>query len=256
MKTTTLILLGLAATGAAGLFTSCEPGGGNGNEPTPAVDKYVIAATNDDATYLVTADSLTGGNVTSVGSGTETIGGSYWVFYGDDYLFSLKYNDGEAGTGSSYALDAATGRVREARKYTFNRITTYGVWGDNVITCSTNDGTQEEMDGYKAKYLQFNYLNSKTGTTTTGSRIAENFLGNGEIVSFAGFVEANGRLYTSVVPMGMSHYGVKAFPDKVTDPALVATTTGGSGSGQYTPGKSLHAIPGLGLRGHLQRRLV
>ena len=237
MKTTTLILLGLAATGAAGLFTSCEPGGGNGNEPTPAVDKYVIAATNDDATYLVTADSLTGGNVTSVGSGTETIGGSYWVFYGDDYLFSLKYNDGEAGTGSSYALDAATGRVREARKYTFNRITTYGVWGDNVITCSTNDGTQEEMDGYKAKYLQFNYLNSKTGTTTTGSRIAENFLGNGEIVSFAGFVEANGRLYTSVVPMGMSHYGVKAFPDKVTDPALVATTTGGSGSGQYTPGQ-------------------
>ena len=237
MKTTTLILLGLAATGAAGLFTSCEPGGGNGNEPTPAVDKYVIAATNDDATYLVTADSLTGGNVTSVGSGTETIGGSYWVFYGDDYLFSLKYNDGEAGTGSSYALDAATGRVREARKYTFNRITTYGVWGDNVITCSTNDGTQEEMDGYKAKYLQFNYLNSKTGTTTTGSRIAENFLGNGEIVSFAGFVEANGRLYTSVVPMGMSHYGVKAFPDKVTDPDLVATTTGGSGSGQYTPGQ-------------------
>ena len=221
MNKTAILFLGLAATGAAGLFTSCETNGGNGHEPSATVAQYVIAATNDDATYLVTADSLTGGNVTSVGNGTETIGGSYWVFYGDDYLFSLKYNDGEAGTGSSYVLDAATGRVREARKYTFNRITTYGVWGDNVITCSTNDGTQEEMGGYKAKYLQFNYLNSKTGTTTTGSHIAENFLGNGEIVSFAGFVEANGRLYTSVVPMGMSHYGVK---DSFDDTPVIART--------------------------------
>lgn len=36
--------------------------------------------------------------------------------------------------------------------------------------------------------------------------------------------------------MGMSQYGVKAFPDKVTDPQLVATVAGGSGSGAYKEG--------------------
>ena len=83
---------------------------------------------------------------------------------------------------------------------------------------STNDGNREQNEGGYAKYLQFNYLNANTGNTTTGSLLAENFLGNGEIVSFAGFEEANGRLYTSVVPMGMSHYGVIEYADRITEP--------------------------------------
>ena len=210
----------------------------NGDNITAATSKYVIAAKTQDATYLVTAESLEEGTVTSVGAGTETIGGSYWVFYDDDFLFSLKYNDGEAGTGASYILNKTSGKVTEHQSYTFNRITTYGIWGDNVITASTNDGNKEtDAQGNRAKYLQFNYLNSNNGTTTTGNCLAENFLGNGEIVSFAGFVEANNKLYTSVIPMGMSHYGVNTFPDKITDGELVAKTDGGQGSGSYTAGQ-------------------
>ena len=234
-----------AALCVGGALTSCSDddttsGGGNGNggTTTPGTSKYVIAAKADEGTYLVTSESLDEGSVTVLGNGTEAIGASYWIFYGQQYLFGLQYNDGNAGTGTSYALNAATGKVKEAREYTFNRITTYGTWGDNVITCSTNDGSQEkDAQGNFAKYLQFNYLNVHSGNTTTGKRIAENFLGNGEIVSFAGFVEANGKLYTSVVPMGMSHYGVNTFPEKVTDQALIATSDGGSGSGQYTAGQ-------------------
>ena len=228
-----------------GALTSCSdddttPDGGNGNggTTTPGTSKYVIAAKADEGTYLVTSESLDEGTVTVLGNGTEAIGASYWIFYGQQYLFGLQYNDGNAGTRTSYALNAATGKVKEAREYTFNRITTYGTWGDNVITCSTNDGSQEkDTQGNFAKYLQFNYLNVHSGNTTTGKRIAENFLGNGEIVSFAGFVEANGKLYTSVVPMGMSHYGVNTFPEKITDRDLIAKSDGGSGSGKYTAGQ-------------------
>ena len=209
-----------AALCAGGALTSCSeddttPGGGNDNDggTTTSTSKYVIAAKADEGTYLVTSESLDEGSVTVLGNGTEAIGASYWIFYGEQYLFGLQYNDGNAGTGTSYALNAATGKVKEAREYTFNRITTYGTWGDNVITCSTNDGSQEkDAQGNFAKYLQFNYLDVHTGNTTTGKRIAENFLGNGEIVSFAGFVEANGKLYTS-------------------------TSDGGSGSGSYTAGQ-------------------
>lgn len=234
-----------AALCAGGALTSCSdddttPGGGNGNggATAPGTSKYVIAAKADEGTYLVTSETLDEGSVTVLGNGTEAIGASYWVFYGQQYLFGLQYNDGNAGTGASYVLNATTGKVKEAREYTFNRVTTYGTWGDNVITSSTNDGSKEkDSKGHYAKYLQFNYLNVHTGNTTTGTRIAENFLGNGEIVSFAGFVEANGKLYTSVVPMGMSHYGVNTYPEKVTDQALIATQDGGSGSGKYTAGQ-------------------
>lgn len=208
---------------------------------TTITDKYVIAAKAGGATYLITAESLDSGYVSVRNNGTETIGGSYWVFYGDKYLFSLQYNDGSAGTGASYKLNATTGKIQEDKSYTFNRITTYGVWGENVITVSTNNGSAENIVSadttYYAKYLQFNYLNANSGVTQTGSHIAENFLNNGETVSFAGFVEANGKLYTSVIPMGMSHYGVKAYPDKITDTDLIATNKGGSGSGAYTPGQ-------------------
>ena len=37
--------------------------------------------------------------------------------------------------------------------------------------------------------------------------------------------------------MGMSHYGVNTFPEKVTDQALIATQDGGQGSGSYTAGQ-------------------
>ena len=232
-----------AALCAAGTLTSCSDDDNNTTDTNPpggttGISRYVIAAQGDDAAYLVTSESLDEGSVTILNNGTETEGGSYWVFYGERYLFSLQYNDGAAGTGSSFVLNGLTGQVAEQNAYTFNRVTTVGTWGNHVITASTNDGSQEQdAEGNYAKYLQFNYLNVNDGTTTTGRRIAENFLGNGEIVSFAGFVETGGRLYTSVVPMGMSHYGVNTFPDKVTDPDLVAKSDGGQGSGAYTAGQ-------------------
>lgn len=87
-----------------------------------------------------------------------------------------------------------------------------------------------------AQALLFNYLDASTGSQTESAVLAENFLGNGEKVTFAGIVEANGKLYTSVVPMGMSKYGIKKWPKKVTDRDLITTKDGGSGSGAYTAG--------------------
>ena len=232
-----------AALCIGSISTSCSENEGPGTpgDGEETVSRYVIAATaggTDPATYLVTTETLDSGELTTVGQGTETESGSNWIFYGETYLFNFQYNDGAQGTGFAYALDPATGKAYEARRYTYNRTTTYGTWGANVITASTNDGNKEQdADGNYAKYLQFNYLNALTGNTTTGSRLAENFLGNGEVVTFAGFEEANGKLYTSVVPMGMSHYGVNTYPDKILDTKYVTDHNGGSGSGSYTPGQ-------------------
>lgn len=163
---------------------------------------------------------------------------SYWIFYDQNYFFGIKYNDGSQGTGGCYYLDA-NNVPQKKYSYTFNRFTTYGTWGDNVITVSTGDTKQTDSKGNAAQGFLFNYLNAKNGTTSTNQQdiLAENFLGNGEKVTMAGFVEANGKLYTSIIPMGMSHYGVNTWPDKVLSQDYVATGTGGSGSGKYTAGQ-------------------
>lgn len=207
---------------------------------TESFSRYVIVAEagsqGQSATYLIAAESLDEGTVSPAGNGWETQSASNWIYYQDRYLFGFQYNDGSQGTGFSFKL-GADGSVVEDRQYTFNRTTTYGTWGDNVITASTNAGNNEQdSEGNYAYYLQFNYLSVIDGSSTTGSCIAENFLGNGERVSFAGFVDANDRLYTSVVPMGMSHYGVNTYPWAIQDPGYVANGSGGSGSGQYTAG--------------------
>ncbi len=218
-----------------------EPDTGNGNETVQeSISRFVIVAEagsqDQSATYLIASETLDEGSVTPEGNGWETQSASNWIYYGERYLFGFQYNDGNQGTGFSFKL-GEDGRVTEDRQYTFNRTTTYGTWGGNVITASTNAGNKEQdTEGNYAYYLQFNYLSVTDGSSTTGSHIAENFLGNGERVSFAGFVEANGKLYTSVVPMGMSHYGVNTYPDAIVDPGYVANGSGGSGSGQYTAG--------------------
>lgn len=212
--------------------------GTGGDEPATgeSLRRYVMAAEADGMTYLLAAESLDEGELTGAGNGLETESGANWIFYRENYLFNFQYNDGAQGTGFSYRL-GSTGNVVEDRQYTYNRTTTYGTWGDNVITASTNAGTQEQdAEGNYAYYLQFNYLSVLNGSSRSGSHLAENFLGNGERVSFAGFEEANGRLYTSVVPMGMSHYGVNTYPQYIVDPSYVANASGGSGAGQYTEG--------------------
>lgn len=233
----TLGLLALLCTGTTGLLTSCSDSNDT-PETTPGTDagtSYVIAAMDDGTSYLITAPSLDEGTVTVRGMGTEVLGGSYWVFKNHKYIFSLVYNNGGAGTGASYYLNA-TGKPTEKYSYEFNRITSYGTWGDKVVTVSTGNSKTTDAQGNIAQALLFNYLDENTGGQTEGSIDAENFLGNGEKVTFAGLEEANGKLYTSVVPMGMSLYGIAKWPDKVTDHELIAKADGGSASGSYTAG--------------------
>ncbi|MBR5194220.1 MAG: DUF4374 domain-containing protein, partial [Bacteroidaceae bacterium] len=91
---------------------------------------YVIPAKSGDFTYLVTASSLDEGEVTTEGVGTEVVNASYWVYKDNEYAFALVYNKGGAGTGASYFLNEK-GMPEEKYNYLYNRITTYGTWGDN-----------------------------------------------------------------------------------------------------------------------------
>lgn len=236
-----------------GVFTSCSDddpvnpdngGNGNGNgggSTSEVVSSYVVAASVGDANYLLTADTLGDGSISAKNNGLTTESGTQWIFYKDKYLYRLVYNQGNAGVTSSYVLNAE-GKIKERdNTYEIKRFTSYGIYGDYIITSSTGDLGEEYADenGYLPKGFLLSYLDvaKETFTTNTNTILSENYLGNGEFVTLAGILQANGRIYSAAIPMGLSKYGVKAEGGKyVKYPELVKTESGGSGSGAYEKG--------------------
>lgn len=251
-KNKNYLLTGLfAATLAAMALASCsedEPNnGGNGDEA--AKGNYVIAATvtssSTDTYVLLTAPSLDEGEVTTQGNGLVNEGATYWVFYGNRYLYALNYHQGEAGTTQSFQMDAVGALEKRSQEYYVNRFTTYGLYDRYIMTTSTGDGPSDLKDenGYVPQSFLASYLDVENQTYTSNSVtvstpfLSENFLGNGEYVTLAGLEQVGSKLYAAAVPMGLSQYGCM---QKNEDGSykwvrsgyedLIKTESGGSGS--------------------------
>ncbi len=225
----------------------------NGERPQPnpdAVRPYVIASqgvfSNTTTNVLLTAETLDGG-VVGMEHGLVNDGASYWVFWGDKYLYGLTYNQGNAGTTRSYVMNDDYSLSARPAEYAVRRFTTVGVYDNYVMTTSTGDGPQEMADenGYLPKSILVSLLDVENETYTTNNTLeehylAENFLGNGEFVTLAGIEEVDGKIYSAAVPMGLSQYGVKAEGGKWIREGyadLVKREAGGSGSGAYKEGE-------------------
>ena len=160
------LMTGLAAALlVGGVFTSCSDddpvnpdngGNGNGNggrSTSEVVSSYVVAVSVGDANYLLTADTLGDGSISAKNNGLTTESGTQWIFYKDKYLYRLVYNQGNAGVTSSYVLNTE-GKVKERdNTYEIKRFTSYGIYGDYIITSSTGDLGEEYADenGYLPK---------------------------------------------------------------------------------------------------------
>lgn len=254
-KNKNYLLTGLFAATLAGMaLASCsedEPNnGGNGDEA--AKGNYVIAATvtssSTDTYVLLTVPSLDEGEVTTQGNGLVNEGATYWVFYGNRYLYALNYHQGEAGTTQSFQMDAVGALEKRSQEYYVNRFTTYGLYDRYIMTTSTGDGPSELKDGngYVPQSFLASYLDVESQTYTSNSVTAstpflsENFLGNGEYVTLAGLEQVGSKLYAAAVPMGLSQYGcMQKNADgsyKWVRPGnedLIKTESGGSGSSRY-----------------------
>lgn len=228
----------------------------NGNEnDTPAVTtpegKFVIATTvtgSGNTSYkLLTADNLSDGSVSVLEQGLANDGATNWVFYGQQYLYALTYNQGNAGVTSAYELNANDALEQRDNTFKVTRYTTYGIVGDNLMTLSTGDGltSMADANGYLPKTIAISYLNTTSDTKTTNNTEnlayrAEDFLGNGEYVTLAGLEEANGKVFTAPIPMGLSQFGGAIDGGKYVLPGnedLVKTEDGGTNSSKYYKGE-------------------
>lgn len=239
-KSFLMTVLAVALTGC--FITACEDDPNTSNSNTMGSGEYVIAASLDDGNYLITSDKLTEGSTTIEGNGVETPTGTYWIFYKDQYLYRLVYNQGNAGVTSSYVMKSNYQVEERSKTYEVKRFTSYGIYGDYIMTTSTGDLTQEYADenNYLPKGILANYLDVKNQSHFTNSEVlvAENYLGNGEYVTLAGILEVNGKIYSAPIPMGLSQYGAKANNGEyVKYPELVKTESGGSNSSAYLEGE-------------------
>lgn len=111
MKIKKIVYLSIVLSGFLSL-TACSDddeiidntGGGDGEEATA---QYVIAATDSENSYLVTAENIAEGSVSPQdGNGEQIIGTPSWYFYNDVAAYSFVYRKGDPGTMQSYSLDA------------------------------------------------------------------------------------------------------------------------------------------------------
>lgn len=240
---------GLAALLACGAtFAACsddetlDNGDDNGSGGSgSAASAYVLAGTvtnsssGQQAAYVVESESLDEGSVSVLGNGYETDynRATTWVFFGNKYIYRLAYNMGQAGTTAAFRLNA-NGKIEErGGEYNILNYTSYGTYGNKIITTATAATSQKDEDGNPAYGINFCYIDVEEETTDTKTIPAENFLGNGEYVMLAGLLEANGKIYAGVVPMGCSPYGVAHGAVKPGNEDLVKTVAGGTGGGQY-----------------------
>lgn len=217
----------------------------------PSVERpYVIASegtfSNSTTNALLSASTLDEG-VIGMEHGLVNDGASYWVFWGDKYLYGLTYNQGNAGTTRSYVMNDDYSLSARSAEYAVRRFTTVGIYDKYIMTTSTGDGPTEWADenGFLPKSILVSLLDVEAETYTTNNTLeehylAENFLGNGEFVTLAGIEQVGDRIYSAAVPMGLSQYGVKADGGKWIREGyadLVKTEAGGSGSGAYKAGE-------------------
>lgn len=234
---------GIAALLASGaVFTACSDDETTEAPETSVGVAYVVAGTvtggNSTAAYLLTSGSLDEGEVTAVGNGLETdySRAATWLFFGDKYLYRLSYNMGSDGTTVAFYL-GKDGKLRQrSGEYSIKNFTAYGTCGNKIVTTATAAGTTADAHGNQAYNINFTLLDVENETTETKTLLAENFLGNGEYVMLAGLLEANGKIYAGVVPLGCSPYGVAAGAVKPGNEDLVKIESGGTGGGVYTAG--------------------
>lgn len=143
-------------------------------------------------------------------------GATQWVFYKDQYLYGLTYNQGNAGDTRSYILNAEGELETRSQSYKVKRFTTYGIYDKYIMTLSSGDGPTEWADenGYVPQSFLVSLLDVAAETKTDNDTknkayLSENFLGNGEYVTLAGILEHNSKIYSVAVPMGLSQYGTK-----------------------------------------------
>jgi hypothetical protein len=231
-------------------LTACsdsdEPtNGANNGTGTTANTAFIFATSVQDgdktANVLLSGSDIDSGVISPINNGLVNDGATEWVYFNNRYLYALTYNQQNAGTTRSYVLGSDNQPVARSAEYKVSRFSSYGTYGKYIITASTGNGLSEYADA--EGNLPKMFLLSSTSSDSKANKdnlMSENFLGDGEYVTLSGFLEADNKLYSAVIPMGLSPYGASIDGGRYIlagNEDLIKTESGGTSSSAYVKGE-------------------
>lgn len=213
MKKANKFLLPVLCMGT--LCTACskdsnKPGNGGEGGGTGKT-KYIIAsapiASTGVADYLLTADNLTSGTISTLGNGKEQDGSYRYYITHRNRFFSLLYGQGNPGAVTTYNLNAA-GQLTKVSDFQSETVQVHTIIGDDIVTMKVpRSGNQNA--------LIFRIDANKSQIVGEAQVNIVNLAGNGERAHFTWATQAGNKLfapYMSIKGAAPDVFGT-SFPD-------------------------------------------
>ena len=182
----------LAIAATLGL-TSCSDddtpntSGGDG-VGTGSPEQYVIAATSEENSYLLTTDDISQGQVSIVGDGLQVVGTPSWYFYNELAAYSFVYRQGDPGTTQSFILNQE-GELEGRNEIDLQvSIQSRGIVGDEMFV-------QFSSRNYEEPVATFYKINGETQAVSGPFSIdTEALADNGEYAYITDIAEYNNQV--------------------------------------------------------------
>ncbi|UGU15722.1 DUF4374 domain-containing protein [Sinomicrobium kalidii] len=199
--------LSIFTLASAAFFAGCssddDTPGDNGGEGTPGAEsKYIITATptasEGVADYILTADDLTGGTITTQGNGIEQDGTYRYYVTSNNRFFSLLYGQGNPGAVTTYQLNNE-GALERLSNFQSETVQAFAAVDDDILMVKISRSAD-------APYAYWYRLNTETSQFVDEGQINTRELAdkeNGELAFFSWITQVGDKVY-------MPYFTVKA----------------------------------------------
>lgn len=198
----------------ATLWTACSKDSdkpGNGGEGGTGKTKYIIAsapiASTGVADYLLTADDLSTGSISTLGNGKEQDGTYRYYITHRNRFFSLLYGQGNPGAVTTYNLNS-TGQLSKVSDFQSETVQIHTTMGDDIVTMKVPRSGNESA-------LMFRIDANKSQIVGEAQVNIVQLAGNGERAHFTWATQVGNKLfapYMSIKGAAPDAFGT-AFPD-------------------------------------------
>lgn len=153
--------------------------------------KYIITATpvgtQGVADYLLTADDLESGSITTQGNGIEQDGTYRNYLVNKNRLFSLLYGQGNPGAVTTYRLDTE-GKLVKVSNFQAETVQVFATVKDDIFTVKVPRSGDENAQMYRVDARKYQLVDEKSIDIVK-------LAGNGERAHFTGATQVDDKVY-------------------------------------------------------------
>ncbi|HEY1194669.1 DUF4374 domain-containing protein [Flavobacterium sp.] len=194
---------------------SCSSDENSGNGTGGGVDtgktKYIITATTGAvgiADYLLTADDVTTGTVSTIGNGIEQDGTYRYYITAENNFFSLLYGQGNPGAVTTYNL-TAEGKLQKKSDFQAETVHVFAAVNKDILTVKV------PRSGATSVAMMYKIDAAKSLITGEAQQDTKKLAGNGERAFFTWATQVGDKVfmpYMSIKGDGLDNFGT-ANPD-------------------------------------------